>query len=84
MDRPHDLDRVSFGKYQGDTFLEVYQNDPGYVNWILETMTHGEPSPELNRLAAYFHQRQYAETIEADDWDDVESDENAKRMDLEA
>ena len=84
MEQPHDLDRVSFGKHTGDTFLEVYQNDPGYVNWIHESMTHGEPSPAMNRLAAYFHQKQFAETVEADDWDDLESLENARRMDLEA
>ena len=84
MDRPHDLDRVNFGKHTGETFLEVYQNDPGYVSWILESMTHGEPSPAMNRLAAYFHQKQFEETVEADDWDLESNSSYARKMDLEA
>ena len=79
--QPVDQDRVNFGRHSGDTYLEVYLNDPGYVSWILDTMTHGEPNADLQRLATYFQMKQLAETAEADEWE-YDDCERADDMDL--
>ena len=55
---PCDSDRVLFGKHNGKTFREVYDNYPTYCNWVIETQEQGEsPSPQLLYFAKYllFH-----------------------------
>ena len=53
-DEPQDSDRLTFGKHLGKTYLEVYNTEPNYCSWAIETVQHGEhPSKELRRLAEY-------------------------------
>ena len=63
---PQDLDLVTFGKHMGAQYLEVYQTDPVYCRWVLQTMEEGDTSEALVRLAKYIYNKKIAETYEAD------------------
>ena len=61
-----DLALLTFGKHMGETFQSVYQNDPAYCRWVLETVTTGDPSTELTKLAHYIHAKELEMTYEMD------------------
>ena len=53
-DEPQDSDRLTFGKHLGKTYLEVYNTEPQYCSWAIETVQHGDhPTKELQRLVDY-------------------------------
>ena len=54
---PRDDSTLSYGKYCTWTYLEVYQRDPGYCNWTLQTAELGEATPALRHFAAYLMTR---------------------------
>lgn len=37
------IDPMQFGKYKGMTFDEIYQINPGYLEWILDNVTGRAP-----------------------------------------
>ena len=61
---PQDHDLVTFGKFVGRTYQEVYE-DQSYAEWILRTAESGATSfaPELKRLAMYLVQREQREAV---------------------
>jgi hypothetical protein len=67
--QPQDQDLVVFGKYTGSTYLEVYQQDPQYCNWLMQTAEAGESSEQMLRLANYIQTMRLVETYEAEDID---------------
>ena len=60
--QPQDYDLVTFGKYVGRTYQEVYE-DPPYSEWVLRTVESGETSqyPDMKRLALYLVQKEQKE-----------------------
>ena len=63
MQRVPDQSIVIFGKHMGSTYLQVLQ-DPNHCQWIQITSQHGDPSPELQKLACYIQQKNLEETCE--------------------
>ena len=58
-DRPSGSDLVTFGRHAGKTYNTVYVQDPGYVNWILQTAESGDsPSASLLKFARYLATRE--------------------------
>ena len=51
----NELDLVTFGKYAGLTYGNLYETDKNYVEWVLMTAEQSnDTSPGLQRLAKYF------------------------------
>ena len=60
---PADDDQVTFGRHQGLTFLQIYQNHRDYAEWVLRTIESGdETSPGLRRLAEYLVTKEAMQT----------------------
>ena len=57
---------VTFGKHAGETFLETYQTDKQYCQWVQSTVENENSSVEFQRLAAYIHTKELEETYEMD------------------
>jgi len=61
----NELDLVTFGKYAGETYNQVYETDRSYVDWVLMTAEQSnESSPGLQRLAKYFVEKESRERLE--------------------
>ena len=71
---PLDDDLVTFGKHLGKTYTQVYASDPGYCEWVMQTVSQGESAnaPALERLAHFIHTKQTAETFAADGWAEMD------------
>ena len=58
---------ISFGRYAGDTFMEVLILDPNYCQWVVRATEVGDSSPAMDRFALYIranqHQRDIARSI---------------------
>ena len=71
-----DQDLILFGKHAGSTYWEMLHQDPGYCNWVLETVQNSgqeiEGATHLQRMAQYIHTRRLQETYEADSDLDME------------
>ena len=68
-----DRDRniLQFGKHMGSTFLEVYQQDPEYCRWIVQTVDQGYlpegPTSENHlQFSQYFNHKALEDTWESD------------------
>ena len=60
---PIDSEVVSFGRYAGKTYLQIYQEHRDYTEWVLRTVESGDsPSPALRRLANYLVTKEARET----------------------
>ena len=52
--------RMTFGKYKGKTFGEIFDLDPSYVCWVLKTS--GDSRKYVNKLYTYCKDRIETET----------------------
>ena len=71
---PLDDDLATFGKHMGKTYAQIYASDPGYCEWVMQTVSQGESAnaPALERLAHFIHTKQTAETFAADGWAEMD------------
>ena len=58
----------------GSTCLQVLE-DQNYVQWIQMTAQHGDPAPELQKLASYIQTKSLEETYEMDRYQYMEQDD---------
>ena len=66
---PSHTDLLSFGKYMGSTYQEVYLNDQEYCQWAMATVAvESSTSLPLRQFATYIHNQQIAQTYEADSY----------------
>ena len=70
---PGDHTIVTFGKHMGSTYLQVLE-DQNYVQWIQMTAQHGDPSPDLQKLASYIQTKALEETYEMDGYQYMDQD----------
>ena len=49
---PHPVDRLSFGKYQGQSYYQTRKDDPSYCDWCLEQEATNT-NPEFNHFIRY-------------------------------
>jgi hypothetical protein len=49
-------DAITFGKYMGKTYRQVWDLDPAYCQWILVTAEAGEATTMIRRFAQYVAQ----------------------------
>ena len=57
--------RIDVGKHRGDRFEYVYNTDPNYCDWIVDTEEFDNDS--LNAFFSYIILRSYAESQDLDD-----------------
>jgi hypothetical protein len=71
---PLDDDVVTFGLHMGKKFVQVYMQEPGYCEWVMNTVAQADTvtcSPALQRLAHFIHTHQMLETHAADGWNEI-------------
>ena len=74
---PNSEDLVTFGKWMGKTYEQVFLQDQSYCEWVLTTVAQGEGAQNANlvRLAQYIHAKQVADTYAADGWAEMDQEE---------
>ena len=53
-----DQDLVLFGMHVGKTYLQIYNEQPSYAQWVMQTAESGDSSPDLARLARYLARKE--------------------------
>jgi hypothetical protein len=69
QEEPEDLSILTFGKYMGSSYAEVYEMDKPYCSWILNTAEKGDSSPLLQHFAQYLQVKELEATYEMDSFE---------------
>ena len=71
---------INFGKYQGQlTYLQIYQEDRQYVDWVMATHETERSSPQLSRFAAWINQYEALKAEEELNQDEYRVDSDLER-----